>query len=119
MKILWFRRMKKIMCNGYYFIMYSLFNFYTVKEFKCGSNMGMFSGTSYSAGKCIFNLLKGFNLRERKSVVKRVTIIKTRVNEGSGDSNGSGKVKSVTDMTDVTNVVMAGARKGGHFFGKR
>ena len=31
---------------------------------------------------CIFNLLKAFNLCERNSVVKRVTIIKTRVNEG-------------------------------------
>ena len=36
--------------------------------------MGMFRGTSDSAGKCIFNLLTAFNLRERKSVVKIVTI---------------------------------------------
>ena len=57
-------------------------------------------------------LLNAFNLRERKSVIKRVTIIKTRVNEASGDSSGSGKVKSVSDTTEVTNVVMAGARKG-------
>ena len=55
----------------------------------------MFRGTSDSAVKCIFNLLKVFNLREWKSVVKRATIIKTRVNEGSGDSSGTGKVKSV------------------------
>ena len=39
----------------------------------------MFRGASDSAGKCIFNLLKAFNLRERNFVVKRVTIIKTRV----------------------------------------
>ena len=49
-------------------------------------------------------------MRERKSVVKRVTIIKTRVYEGSGDSSGSGKVKSVTNTTEVTYMVMAGAR---------
>ena len=67
----------------------------------------MFCGASDSSSKCIFNLLKAFNLRERKFVVKRVTIIKTRVYEGSGDSSGSGKVKSTTD---VTNMVMAGAR---------
>ena len=66
----------------------------------------MFRGASDSAGKCIFNLLKAFNLCERKSVVKRVTIAKTRVDEGSGDSGSSGKVTSVTDAMEVTNVVM-------------
>ena len=66
-----------------------------------------------------FNLLKAFNLCERKSMVKRVTVIKTIVNEGSGDSSGSGTVKSVTDTTEVTTVVMANARKGGNLFGKR
>ena len=70
--------------------------------------------------KCILNLLKAFNLHERKSVVKRVTIQdKTSVNEGTVASSSSGKVKSVMEMTKVTNVVMAGARKGGIFFGKR
>ena len=39
--------------------------------------------------------------------------------QGSGDSSGGGKVKSVTDTTKVTYVVMAGARKGGNLFGKR
>ena len=44
-------------------------------------------------GKCILNLFKAFNLCERKSIVKRIAIVKTRVDEGSGDSGGSG-VKS-------------------------
>ena len=51
--------------------------------------------------------------------IKRVTIIETKVNNGAGDSGGSGKVKSVADATEVTNVVMAGARKGGNLFAKR
>ena len=46
-------------------------------------------------------------------------MIKTRVNKGSGDSSGVGKVKSLTDTTEVTYVVMAGARKRGNLFGKR
>ena len=50
-------------------------------------------------------------------MLKRVTVIKTRVNKGSGDSSGGGKVKNVTDTTEVTYVVMAGARKGGNLFG--
>ena len=54
-----------------------------------------------------WNLLKAFNLSERKSMVKRVAIIKTIVNKGSGDSSGSGEVKNVMDTTEVTNVVMA------------
>ena len=33
------------------------------------------------------------------------------MDEGSGDSGSSGKVKSVTDAMEVTNVVMAGARE--------
>ena len=43
--------------------------------------MGLFRSAGDSADKCIFGLLKAFNLRERKSVVKKVTIIQTRVNE--------------------------------------
>ena len=52
-------------------------------------------------------------------MLKRVTAIKTRVNKRSGDSSGGGKVKSVKDTTEVTHVVMTGARKGGNLFGKR
>ena len=44
-------------------------------------------------------------------MVKIVTIVKTRVNKVSADSGGSSKVKSVTEATDVANVVMANARK--------
>ena len=34
------------MCNSDYFVMYPLFNFEPVKEFKCRSNLGMFKGDS-------------------------------------------------------------------------
>ena len=78
----------------------------------------MFRGAGDSAGKCIFNLLKAFNLCERKSVVKKITIVTTRVDEGSGDSGGNGKNKSATDAPEVTNVVMAGTREGGNLFEK-
>ena len=79
----------------------------------------MFRGVGDSAGKCIFNLLKAFNLCERKSVVKRITIVKTRVNGEVGDSGGSRKAKSMTDVTEIRNVVMASTKKGGNLFGKR
>ena len=45
-----------------------------MKGFKCGSNVEMYRGAGNSAGKCILNMLKAFNLCERKSVVKRITI---------------------------------------------
>ena len=90
-----------------------------MKGFKGGSNVRLLWGASDSSGNCIFILLTAFNLCERKSMGKRVTVVKTRVDEGSGDSGGSGKVKSVTDATEVTNVVMVDARKGGNLFGKR
>ena len=43
-------------------------------------------------------------------MIKRVTIIKTRVYEGSGNNSGSGNVKSMTDTTEVTNMIVSGAR---------
>ena len=48
-------------------------------------------------------------------MVKRITIVKTRMDQGSGDS-GFSEVKSVTDESEVTNVVMAGTRKRGNMF---
>ena len=99
--------------------MYPLFYFEPVKGFKCGSNVRMFRAASDSAGKCILNLLKAFNLCETKFVVKSITIVKTRVDEGSSDCGAVGKVESVTNATEVTNVVMAGTRKGGNLFGNR
>ena len=80
--------------------------------------MEIFRAASDSTGNCIFNLLKAFNLCERKSVEKRVTIVKTRIDEGSGNSGGSCKVKSVPDAIEVTNVVMVGITNGGNLFGK-
>ena len=43
----------------------------------------------------------------------------TTVDEESGDGDDNGKGKTVTDATEVTNVVMAGTRKEGNLFGKR
>ena len=65
------------MCNIDYFIIYLLFNSEKVKRCKCGSNMAIFRSASDSAIKVHFQFVNAFNLRERKSVVKRVTIIKT------------------------------------------
>ena len=47
-KILWFRRIKKIMCDGDYFVMYPLLNVEPVKGFKCWSKVGMFWGAGDS-----------------------------------------------------------------------
>ena len=49
-------------------------------------------------------------MRESKSVVKRFAV-KTRVNKGSGDSNSGGKVMSMTNTEEVTNVVMTGLER--------
>ena len=50
-KISWLRKMKEIMCNGDYFVMYLLINLESVKGFKCGSNVGMFRIAGDSEGK--------------------------------------------------------------------
>ena len=49
-------------------------------------------------------------------------MVKKRCNnqdKGSGDSSDGRKIKSVTDTTIVTNVIVANARKGGKMFEKR
>ena len=54
-----------------------------MKRFKYGSDVGMVKGASDSAGKCILNLLKAFNLCEKKSVIKESC--------NSQDASGRGK----------------------------
>ena len=92
------------MSNGDYFVMFALFNSKPVKGFKCGCNVEMYMGAVDSAGKCILNLLKAFNLhereREKESAEKRVTVIKTSVNKGRGDSSGGSKVESVSKAAE-------------------
>ena len=85
--------MKEIICDEDYFVMYPLFNFELVKGFKCRSNVRMFSVAGDSADICIFNLLKVFNLFERQSVVKKVIIVTTRVEEGNGCSDSGSNAR--------------------------
>ena len=102
------------MCHGDYFVnIYTLFNFEPVKD-SSEEVMWEFFGVRVMVRTKAFLmcLMLSFSFHERKSMVKRVTIIKTRVNKGSGDSSSGGKVKSAPNTTEVTNAVMASARKG-------
>ena len=53
------------------------------------------------------------------SGIRSKEISKTRVDEESAESGGSGKVKSVKDATKLPNEVIPDARKGGNLFEER
>ena len=44
-----------------------------------------------------------------KEIVKRVAVVKTRMNERSSNSRGSVEVKSMPDTAKVMDMVMTGA----------
>ena len=71
--------------------------------------MRKFRSFNHSACKTVLNLLEAVDLRFRKSVVERVTVVKFRVdNRGS---NVSFRIKVRADTAELTNTRIAGLRK--------
>ena len=73
--------------------------------------MGMDMGVSYSASKSILDGLETVELIIWKTIVERVTIVKTSVDKGSGNERSGGQVKCVANTTEITDEVMARAGK--------
>ena len=61
--------------------------------------MTEFRGIDNSSSKRILDVLEAFDLKIRKIKVKRITVVKLRVNNGGGDGTGSSKVKTRADAT--------------------
>jgi len=64
-----------------------------------------------SSNKSILDVLETIYLIFRKTIVKRVTIVKLRVYDGGGNCFGSVKVKVGMDTVKSTDVMIAGFRQ--------
>ena len=95
-------------------ILDSLFNPEPVEIFEDRSYVVEPRCKSDTASQRILNCLEPFDLRLRKSVVKRIAIVKFGLDKRGCHNTGSFRVKSSTDATKITNVEIAGSREAGY-----
>jgi len=66
-----------------------------------------FRSCNNSTGKTVLNLLEVGNLRLGLAVVKRITVIEFKVNDGGGNGADCGGIKVRTDTTKLSNMIIA------------
>ena len=66
--------------------------------------MRRFRSFNHSTCKTVLNLLEAVNLRLRKIVVERVTVVKFRVDNRGSNSTGCFRIKVRTDTAELTNM---------------
>jgi len=64
-----------------------------------------------SSSESILDVLETIDLKFRKTIVQRVTVVQLGVYGGGGNCFGSVKVKVGTDTAESTNVMVAGFRQ--------
>ena len=64
-----------------------------------------------SFNNAVLNLLAVIYFRLRKTVLKRVTVVKFRVDNRGSDDTGCFRIKVRTDTAELTNMRIAGLRK--------
>jgi len=74
---------------------------------KNGSDMTGFGSFDNSTCKRVLDLLKPRDLRLGQVVIKRVAVVKLRLNNGSGDGGSCFGIEVWTDTAKLTNMVMA------------
>jgi len=74
---------------------------------KNGSDMTGFGSFDNSTCKRVLDLLKPGDLRLGQVVIKRVAVVKLRLNNGSGDGGSCFGIEVWTDTAKLTNMVMA------------
>ena len=70
-----------------------------------------FRSFNHSTSKTVLNLLEAVNLRFRKIVVERVTVVKFRVDNRGSNGTGCFRIEVRTDTAELTNMRIAGLRK--------
>ena len=70
-----------------------------------------FRSFNHSTCKTVLNLLEAVNLRFRKIVVERVTVVKFRVDNRGSDGTGCFKIEVRTDTAELSDMRVAGLRK--------
>jgi len=82
-----------------------------VERFENGSDMCRFRSLNNSTSRRVLHLLEPVKLTVWKVMIERVTVVKFRVNDGSGNGAGCFEVKVWTDTTKFTDVIAARFRK--------
>ena len=73
--------------------------------------MRIFRSVNHCTCKTVLNLLEAVNLRLRKIVVERVTVVEFRVDNRGSNGTGCFRIKVRTDTAELTNMRIAGLRK--------
>jgi len=78
-----------------------------VQRLNDGSDVTGFGSFDTSTCKRVLDLLEPGDLRLGQVVIKRVAVIKLRVNSGSGDGGSCFGIEVWTDTAKLTNMVIA------------
>jgi len=78
-----------------------------VQRPKDGSDVTGFESFDNSPCKRVLDLLEPGDLRLGQLVIKRVAVVKLRVNSGSGDGGSCFGIEVWTDTAKLTNMVIA------------
>jgi len=78
-----------------------------VQTLKDGSDVTGFGSFDNSTCKRVLDVLEPGDLRLGQVVIKRVAVVKLRVNNGSGNSGSCFGIKVWTDTAKLTNTVIA------------
>jgi len=82
-----------------------------MQSFENGSDMCGFRSLNSSASKRVLDLLEPFKLTVWKVVVKRVAVVKFRMDNGGCNSVGCSEVKIWADTAKFTDMILARFRK--------
>jgi len=78
-----------------------------VQTLKDGSDVTGFGSFDNSTCKRVLDVLEPGDLRLGQVVIKRVAVVKPRVNNGSGNGGSCFGIKVWTDTAKLTNMVIA------------
>ena len=81
------------------------------RDLRIGVTREDLGGFNHSTCKTVLNLLEAVNLRFRKIVVDRVTLVKFREDNRGSDGTGCFRIEVRTDTADLSDMRVAGLRK--------
>jgi len=77
----------------------------------CDMNMSIFRSFNHSRCKTVLYLLEAVYMRFIKIVVKRITVVKFRVDNRCSDGTGCFRMEVKTDTAELSDMRIAGLRK--------
>jgi len=94
------------------FIFNAFINIEPVQRCEDGCDMRRFRSFNHSTCKTVLNLLEAVYLRRRNTVLESVTVFKFKVDNRGIDGTGCFRIKVKTDTADLSDMRIAGFRKG-------